>query len=190
MTASMRALGPALAGILAVTVPIAAHASGPSSTMTPVNAGPAPGIMLVWDGGGSSQPVRAIGAHPTAGHMRQWNGGWVRRIGGPGVRPLDGVRMAGRASRPTGSGGPAAAPLIIPSLIGAVRQAGGVIRSPASAWMPWARANVLGTADSSLSMRASTRDSALSQRDERFLEVWDKQRADCQEGVCTGRAII
>src|SRR5215467_1601806 len=88
MTASMRALGPALAGILAVTVPIAAHASGPSSAMTPVNVGPAPGIMLVWDGGGSGQPARAIGAHPTAGHMRQWNGGWMSPHWRPQRPPL------------------------------------------------------------------------------------------------------
>ena len=103
-----------------------------------------------------------------------------RRIGGRTVTLADGVRMAGMVSLLTGSGVPAAAPSIIPSLIGAVRQAGGVIRSRASAWVPWGRANVLRTADSSLSMRASTRDSALSQRDERFLEVWDEQRADCR----------
>ena len=101
-----------------------------------------------------------------------------RRIGGRTVTLADGVRMAGRVSLLTGSGVPAAVPSIIPSLIGAVRQAGGVIRSPASAWVPWGRANVLRTADSSLSMRASTRDSALPRRDERFLEVWDEQRAD------------
>ena len=79
----MRALRPALAGILAVTVPIAAHASGPSAAMTPVNTGPAPGIMLVWDGGGSGRPSGAIGAHPTAGDTRQWNGGWVPPHWGP-----------------------------------------------------------------------------------------------------------
>jgi len=83
----MRALGRALAGILAVTVPSAAHASGPSSAMTPVNTGPAPGIMLVWDGGGSGQPTGAIGVHPAAGHMRQWNGGWVSPHWGPNSHP-------------------------------------------------------------------------------------------------------
>jgi hypothetical protein len=81
----MRALGPALAGILAVTVPIAAHASGPSSS---VNTGPAPCIMLVRDGGGSGQPAGAIGAHTTAGHMHQWKGGWVSPHWGPHGQPL------------------------------------------------------------------------------------------------------
>jgi hypothetical protein len=75
--------GLAFAGILAVTVPIAAQADGLDSTMRPVNAGPAPRIVLARDGGGSSQPAGPIGAHPTAGHTRQRNGGWVSPHWGP-----------------------------------------------------------------------------------------------------------
>ena len=71
----MRAFGLALAGLLMVTVPIAAHANGPGSNMRPANTEPAPGIVLVWDGGGSGPSSGAIGAHQAAGHMRQWNGG-------------------------------------------------------------------------------------------------------------------
>jgi hypothetical protein len=47
----MRVLELFLAGVLAVTVPIAAHAREPE----PANAGPAPGIVLAWDGGGSGR---------------------------------------------------------------------------------------------------------------------------------------
>ena len=70
----MRAFGLALAGLLMVTVPIAAHANGPGSNMRPTNTEPAPGIVLVWDGGGSGPSSGAIGALQTVGHMRQWNG--------------------------------------------------------------------------------------------------------------------
>jgi hypothetical protein len=73
----MRVLGLALVGLLAVTVPIAAHANGPRSNMGPANAGPTPGIVLVWDGGGSGGHSAAIGGQGTAGHVRQWNGQWV-----------------------------------------------------------------------------------------------------------------
>ena len=73
----MRSSGLALAGLLTVTLPIAAYANGPGSTMRAVTAGSAPGIVLARDGGGSGPPSGAIGDHPTAGHMRQWNGGWV-----------------------------------------------------------------------------------------------------------------
>ena len=71
----MRVLGLAFAVLLAVTGPIAAHDNGPRSNMGPVNSGPAPGIVLAWDGGGSDGRSGAIGSHPTAGHSRQWNGG-------------------------------------------------------------------------------------------------------------------
>ena len=70
----MRAFGLALVGLLTVTVPIAAHANGPGSNMRPTNTEPAPGIVLVWDGGGSGPSSGAIGALQTAGHLRQWNG--------------------------------------------------------------------------------------------------------------------
>jgi len=128
-SSEVRAFGLALAGLLMVTVPIAAHANGPSSNMKPANAEPAPGIMLVWDGSGSGRPSGAIGAHPTAGHTRQWNGGWVPPHWGRTVTLADGVGMAGRVSLLTGSGFLGARSLIIPFRTGAARQAGGVIRS-------------------------------------------------------------
>jgi hypothetical protein len=40
----MRVLGLALAGVLAITTPIAAHANGPGSNIRSANAGPAPRI--------------------------------------------------------------------------------------------------------------------------------------------------
>jgi hypothetical protein len=64
----------ALAGVLTVTMPMAAHAGGPSSDMRPNNAGPSPGIVLVWDGSRSSSHVGANGDHSTAGRVDQWNG--------------------------------------------------------------------------------------------------------------------
>jgi hypothetical protein len=66
----MRVLGLAFAVLLAVTVPIAAHANGPRPSMERANSGPAPGIMLVWDGGGSGRHSGAIGGQPMAGHVR------------------------------------------------------------------------------------------------------------------------
>src|SRR4029077_11208993 len=74
----MRVLGLAFAVLLAVTVPIAAHANGARSNMGPANAGPAPGIVPVWDSGGSGRHPGVVGNHPTAGHVRQWNRGGVR----------------------------------------------------------------------------------------------------------------
>jgi hypothetical protein len=47
----MRVLELFLAGVLAVTVPISAQSREPE----PANAGPAPGIVLAWDGGGSDR---------------------------------------------------------------------------------------------------------------------------------------
>ena len=79
----MRVRGLALAGMLMVIVPMAAHANGPGSNVRPTTAEPAPGIVLAWDGGGSGRPSGAIGVHPTAGHMGQWNGGWVPPHWGP-----------------------------------------------------------------------------------------------------------
>jgi hypothetical protein len=62
----MRVLGLAFAVLLAVTVPIAADANGPRSNMGPANSGPAPDIVLAWDGGGSSAHPGAIGGERTA----------------------------------------------------------------------------------------------------------------------------
>jgi hypothetical protein len=90
----MRVLGLAFAVLLAVTVPIAADANGPRSNMGPANSGPAPGIVLAWDGGGSGGRSGAFGGERTAAHPRQWNGQWGppnrhfggwRPYGGPGV---------------------------------------------------------------------------------------------------------
>jgi hypothetical protein len=74
----MRVFGLALAGVLASTTPIVAHANGPGSNMRPVNAGPAPSIVLAWDGGGSGGHSGAFGVRPTARQVRPWNGGWVQ----------------------------------------------------------------------------------------------------------------
>jgi hypothetical protein len=79
----MRVLGLAFAVLLAVTVPTAAHANWPLSKMRPANSGPAPGIVLVWDGGGSGRHSGAFGGHPTDGHIRHWNGQWVSPHWGP-----------------------------------------------------------------------------------------------------------
>jgi hypothetical protein len=60
----MRVLGLAFAVLLAVTVPIAADANGPRSNMGPANSGPAPGIVLAWDGGGYRQPPNSRSLPP------------------------------------------------------------------------------------------------------------------------------
>jgi len=61
----MRVLGLSLGGVLALSVPIGGHANGLGSGMGPANAGPAPGILLPWDGGSSGRHSGAIGVHPT-----------------------------------------------------------------------------------------------------------------------------
>jgi len=53
----------------------------------------------------------------------------TRRILDRAVSVAGGVLMVGREFPPTGSGVPAAGPLIIPSQIGEARAAAGVIRS-------------------------------------------------------------
>jgi hypothetical protein len=79
----MRVLGLAFAVLFAVTVPIATHANGPRSNMGPANSGPAPGIVLAWDGGGSGGRSGALSGQRTAGHIRQWNGQWGPPHWGP-----------------------------------------------------------------------------------------------------------
>jgi hypothetical protein len=69
----MRVLGVALAGVLAVTVPIAAHAVALGSNLGPAKAGTAPGIVKVWGGCGP-------GWHPVPGHWSRWRGNGFRRI--------------------------------------------------------------------------------------------------------------
>jgi hypothetical protein len=100
----MRVLGRAFAVLLAVTVPIVAHANGPQSNIGPANSAPAPHIMLAWDGGGSGGHSGAIGGQRKASHARQWNGGWRSRIGGRTHIMAGGVPMAGWASQRTGVG--------------------------------------------------------------------------------------
>jgi hypothetical protein len=79
----MRVLGLAFAVVVAVTVPIAAHANGQRSNMGPATSGPAPGIVLAWNGGGSSGHSGAIRGQPTADHVRQWNSQWLPSHWGP-----------------------------------------------------------------------------------------------------------
>jgi hypothetical protein len=81
----MRVLGLAFAVLFAVTVPIATHANGPRSNMGPANSGPAPGIVLAWDGGGSGGRSGALSGQRTAGQVRQWNGQWGPPLG---AKPL------------------------------------------------------------------------------------------------------
>ena len=124
----MRVLGLAFAVLLAVTVPIAAHANGPRSKMGPANSGPAPGIVLVWDGGGSAgtRGLLAASQQPVTFGTGTVDG--CHRIGGRAVIMAGGVLMAGRGSHRIGFGVPVAAALITPSQIGEARWAGGVTR--------------------------------------------------------------
>ena len=115
--------------LLSGTASIVAHANGLRSNMAPVNARPAPDIVLAWDGGGSGGRSGALSGQRTAAHPRQWNGQWGHRTGGQTASMARGVPMAGRGSRLIGSGSLAAQSLINPSQIGAARQAGGVIPS-------------------------------------------------------------
>jgi len=78
----MRVLGLAFGALLAVTVPLTAHANGPR-VMGPAKARPAPGIVLAWDDGGSGGRTGAFGGQRAAGHTRQWNGQWGPPYLGP-----------------------------------------------------------------------------------------------------------
>jgi hypothetical protein len=126
----MRVLGLAFAVLLAVTVPIAADANGPQSNMGPANSGPAPGIVLAWDGGGSggrSGGLSAAKDQPLTLANGTANGG--HRIGGQTAFMAGGVLMAAPGSQRTGSTFPGAQSSITPSQIGEAQRAGGVIRS-------------------------------------------------------------
>jgi hypothetical protein len=83
----MRLLGLAFAAVLAVIVPIAAHANEPRSSIGPANAGPAARIVLVWDGNGSGRHPAPVGWgggwHPGTGRVSQWNGVSVPPPWGP-----------------------------------------------------------------------------------------------------------
>jgi len=67
----------ALVGLLALTVPIVAHAVPLAGKSGPAVNSPAPGIVKVWGGCGR-------GWHPVPGHWSQWRGGWVPTIPGRG----------------------------------------------------------------------------------------------------------
>jgi len=62
----MRVLGLAIAGMLALTAPIAGHSAPSGSSMRQLI--PTRGIVQVWDG---------WGWHPVPGHWSRWRGGWV-----------------------------------------------------------------------------------------------------------------
>jgi len=66
----MRVFGLALAGMLALAIPMAAHALPVGSNVGTPATGTVPGIVQVWGGCG-------WGWHPVPGHWNQWRGGWV-----------------------------------------------------------------------------------------------------------------
>ena len=79
----MRVLGLALAGVLALTAPIAAQTSPPGPRVNP--AAPVPGVAQVWDGHRPMPNGRAGGWRQGPGPLRQSNSGWVPQHWGPGV---------------------------------------------------------------------------------------------------------
>ena len=68
----MRVFGLAFAGLVALTIPMAAHALPFGSNLAPAAPSAAPNIVQVWGGCG-------WGWHPVPGHWSQWRGG---RCGG------------------------------------------------------------------------------------------------------------
>ena len=80
----MHALGPALAGALAMTASIAADANGPGSNLRTTNAGPGSNIVLVWRRFG-----RALGSEWSEPRPAVEPGAGLRSLGGkPSVRRL------------------------------------------------------------------------------------------------------
>jgi hypothetical protein len=86
----MRVLGLALAGVLALTAPVAAQTAPPGSKMGPAAAGPPPGIAQV-PGGNGRGPAR----QQAPGHPNQWNGRWVPPHWGPNRPPAGWGRYPG-----------------------------------------------------------------------------------------------
>jgi hypothetical protein len=80
----MRILELALAGVLAVTVPIAARANERGSKRGQPTRGRCR-VSMASDGGGSRGHSGTVGAHPT---VRQWDRGWVQPHSGPNGHPL------------------------------------------------------------------------------------------------------
>jgi hypothetical protein len=66
----MRVLGLVLAGGLAVTASLSAHAAPLGSNWEQLRMALAPGIVQAWGGCG-------WGWHPVPGHWSRWRGGWV-----------------------------------------------------------------------------------------------------------------
>ena len=87
----MRVLGLALAGVLALTAPVAAQFAPPGSRMGPAAAGPASVIPQVPNGNGPGRHPAPNGwgraGHQIPGHPRQWNGGPVPPHWGPNGIP-------------------------------------------------------------------------------------------------------
>src|SRR6266404_4910734 len=87
----MRVLGLALAGLLALTAPVAAQFAPPGSRMGPAAAPSPPAIAQVPNGNGpGGHPALNAwsgGGHQVPGHPRQWSGGPVRPHWGPNGIP-------------------------------------------------------------------------------------------------------
>src|SRR5215831_2047980 len=77
----MRILRLFLAGMLALSAPIVAHAGPARSSMGPAGAGPPLRFVQVWDGNGSGRHPTSGGRsgswHPNPGHSSQWGGDWA-----------------------------------------------------------------------------------------------------------------
>jgi hypothetical protein len=84
----VRFLGVALAGLLALMAPIAAHSASLGSSIGQTSTGPAPGLVQVADGHGSNwHPAPGGGgggSHPPYWRPSRFNG-WWSPYGGPGV---------------------------------------------------------------------------------------------------------
>jgi len=122
----MRVLGLALAGVLALTVPITGvrRRAGVGYGASQCGAG---GWYRVGTGRRGFEQALGGCRRPSNGRSYSPNGvtEGVRLIGGRTVTIAGGVAMAGRRSPLTGSGVPAVAPSIIPSLIDEARPEGG-----------------------------------------------------------------
>jgi hypothetical protein len=84
----MRVFAVALAGVLALTAPIAAHSAWLGSNIGQASTGPAPGVVQVGDGHGSNWRAEPGGGgggwRPPHSGTNRFNGGWGP-YGGPGV---------------------------------------------------------------------------------------------------------
>jgi hypothetical protein len=84
----MRALGVALAGVLALSAPVMAHSESLGSNVRQVTPAPAPGVVKVGNGNASNwHPAPSGGGggwHPPHSGRSHSNGGWGP-YGGPSV---------------------------------------------------------------------------------------------------------